>query len=129
MSGAYGELLLAFPEQQEQIAYFDMQAVGSRYGPPTGVQTITGAIQRIERRVKENNGNLVTVRERYLWTDAVLVSGKFIRDEDGLTYRITADSEWLREAGFTRYTVERVVGADGTDSVDADINYGAGSFA
>lgn len=128
--GIYGSMMTAFPEQWITIEYFDQQPTqDSGYNKKIGLGSIDGVIQCIERQIREQNGNLVTVRDRYLWTEEVLVSGKFIRDEEGIVYRIGADSEWIREGGYTRYTVYRVTGANGEDQNDNPVNVGTGSFA
>lgn len=129
VGGVYGNPVLAFPEQVQTLAYFDMVPLNTAgYGPPTDVQSIDGIIQCIERRIKDQNGNLVTTRECWLWTEAALLSGRFIRDEDQIIYRIGSDSEWQLRGGFTKYTVYRVTGGDAEATNDDAMSVGTGSF-
>ena len=120
MNGVYGSSIIAFPEQFVDVTYFDMAPEqGSGYGPRTGVQTIRAVVQcTVGRRVLDINGNLVTTRKMELWTDQLLQSGKFVEfTEDAIpvVYRLVGDNEWRREDGFAVYSLERVVGANGTE--------------
>lgn len=120
MNGVYGSLVTAFPEQFEDVAYFDMQPQqGSGYGPRTDISTIRAVVQCTEgRRVDPVNGNLIVTRKMDLWTEALLQVGWFVEfteDAVPVVYRLKADNEWRREAGYTRYSLERVVGANGTE--------------
>ena len=66
-----------------------------------------------ERIVKDSNGNLVTTNDEYLWTTSVLQIGYFVTFDD-TTYRIIPSNEWTFEGSFTKYTINRVVGDNGT---------------
>jgi hypothetical protein len=134
VNGVYGSIISAFPEQLEDITYFDMAPKqDSGYGPRTSVKTIEGVIQCTGgRQVKDSNGNLVVSRQMQLWSEEILVAGRFIEfQEDGLAvvYRISGDNEWKREAGFTVYPIHKVVGANGNESNDVQMKTGTGAFA
>lgn len=130
MSGAYGSILTAFPEQFDQVEYFDMQPlVGSGWGPRTDKLTIAAVVIQCTtgRKIKDSNGNLVTFRGMELWTEELLKAGRFVDfEEDGESsvYRIMGDNAWRREAGFTVYSLEKVVAADGTEVVDPGFSTG-----
>jgi hypothetical protein len=134
MGGVYGNHMLAFPEQFINCAYFDQAALpDSGYGPETGGETVRGVLQcTLGRRVETRNGNLVRERKMAFWTTHRLVVGKFLRlpaSEGAHVYRIKGSNDWRREAGFTEYALERVVGADGDENVDTVPNVGTGSFS
>ncbi len=134
MNGVYGSIINAFPEQLEDVTYFDMAPKqNSGFGPRTSISTILGVIQCTQgRQVKDSNGNLVRSRQMQLWTEEILVAGRFIEfQEDGeaAVYRIAGDNEWKREAGFTVYPIHKVVGANGNESNDVRMNMGTGAFA
>jgi hypothetical protein len=130
MSGVYGDILTAFSEQLIEVDYFDMQPKhDGGFADRTDKRKVSGVLQCVEgRRVKNQNGNLVTTRGMAFWSEEVLQAGRFI-DDGVLVYRIAGDDEWIREAGFTRYPISRVTGADGTEMVEPEFSKGTGAFA
>jgi hypothetical protein len=63
------------------------------------------------------------------WSDTPLQVGWFI-DDGKYVYRVgIPDDDWSDEADMTIYTLERVVGADGTETVEPAFDQGTGSFA
>lgn len=135
MSGIYGDMLLAWPEQQRTIQIYDMKpringgwdVVKDQAGNVI-YTTIIGVFQNTRGGgVKENNGNLVKTEGRELWTQTGNLEGKFLTWE-GEVYRLTDTNNWGFEGGFHRYGVEKVVGNDATESDNASWNIGGDTF-
>lgn len=139
MAGVYGDMLLAWPEQNRTITVFDMlpkvnggwEKVTDPQSGEVITQTVTGVFQNTRNGgVKDSNGNLVRTEGRELWTQTGGLEGKFLTWEEGI-YRLSSPdgSNWSFEGGFYRYGVEKVVGNNGTESDDASWNFGSGSFS
>lgn len=137
MSGIYGDMLLAWPEQQRTIEVYDMTAkINGGWEPVTDPQTgevITQTIIAVFQNtrgggLKDSNGNLVNTEGRELWTMTGNLEGKFLTWENDV-YRLTDTNNWSFEGGFHRYGVEKVVGNNGTESDNASWNLGSGSFS
>ena len=138
MAGVYGDMLLAWPEQQRKIDVYDMTAkINGGWevvkDPQTGEvikTTILGVFQNTRGGgLKDSNGNLVTTEGRELWTRTGHLEGKFLT-RDGKVFRLAApdNNDWSFEGGFYRYGVEKVVGNNGTESDNATWNLGGNSF-
>lgn len=130
MSGVYGEVLTAFPEQWMDALYFDMNPeMGSGFGPRMNVTMIQIIDQNYIGSVIEKNGfNLVAKDNNWVWSDIELQPGRFL-DIDGKVYRLTKHNNWNREAGFWAHEVEKVVGDNGANTEDSPINSGANLFS
>ena len=137
MAGVYGDMLLAWPEQNRSLEIYDMrpkhnggwEKVVDQQGNVI-TQTIIGVFQNTRGRgVKDNNGNLVETEGRELWTQTGGLNGKFTT-WNGEVFRLLVPdgSDWSFEGGFYRYGVEKVVGNNGTESDNATWNIGGGSF-
>ena len=128
MGGIYGTTMEAF--EQSPVTYYEALA-GYDTGPgaPQNAKTVMGHLQCIERQTRNANGNLVVTRQMRFWTRQTLLEGWFIRDNDGLVYRIVKDNEWLREAGFNIYDLGKVVGDNGNADEDPGMSVGTGNFA
>lgn len=132
MSGIYGDMLLAWPEQQRSITVYDMTAkVNGGWDVVDGSQqTIIGVFQNTRGGGdKDSNGNLVRTEGRELWTRTGNLDGKFLT-WDGVVFRLSAPdtNDWSFEGGFYRYGVQKVVGNNGTESDNAAWNLGGNSF-
>lgn len=131
MAGTYGEILLAWPEQQTAVEIFDMapkQNAGWTVDSESST-TVIGVFQNTRGgQVKDSNGNLVKSDGRELWTATGGLEGKFAL-WGGNVYRLKDKGDWSREGGFWRYGLEKVVGNNGTESDDASWNTGANSFS
>lgn len=136
MSGVYGDMLLAWPEQMRTLSVYDMKAKinggwDKVVDPQTGkliTQTIIGVFQNTRGGgVKESNGNLVKTEGRELWTQTGNLDGKFL-DFEGEVYRLQDTNNWSFEGGFHRYGLQKVVGNDATESDNATWNLGNNSF-
>ena len=131
MSGIYGDMLLAFPEQMEHgLSVFMMtprQGGGWSAVPGSGL-TISGIIQNTTGDgIKDANGNLVKVAGMELWTPKAGLDGYFMT-YGGTTYRLVRSNDWMRQGGFARYSMEKVVGNNGPEPDNTAWNTGANSF-
>lgn len=136
MSGVYGDMLLVWPEQMRSVDIFDMKplinggwdTVKDQQGK-TIITTIMGVYQNTRGgAVKDSNGNLVKTNGQELWTRTGGLDGKFLTHTDGNVYRLNASNDWSFEGGFIRYSLEKVVGNDATESDNATWNIGGNSF-
>ena len=131
----YGDMLLYWPEQRRSLTLYDMTPkvnggwtkVVDRSGNLI-TTTITGVFQNTSGdSTAEQNGNLVHKKQLELWTETGGLSDKFT-NYGGSVYRLKSDNDWESEGGFYRYSLEKVVGNNGTESDNASWNTGANSF-
>lgn len=130
MSGIYGDSLLAWPEQQRALTVYNMDpGINGGYTEvPNSRRTIVGIFQNTSgKQVKDSNGNLVTSNGLELWTGAADLDGLFITDA-GTVYRVKASNNWAFEGGFYKYSLEKVVGNNGTEHDNTTWNTGLNSF-
>lgn len=130
MSGVYGDMLLFFPEQMRSLTVYEMTPkVNGGWTRLLGSDmTIIGIYQNgAGSRIKEGNGNLVKQDGLELWTATQNLAGKFTT-YNGQVFRINNNPNWNFEGGFDKYTLEKVVGNDGTESDNASWNLGSNSF-
>lgn len=125
----YGDMLLYWPEQRRSLTVFEMKPkinggwdkVVDQQGNLI-TQTITGVYQNTGGdQTVDSNGNLVHKKQLELWTETAGLSDKFTTYENNI-YRLTSDNQWESEGGFFRYTLEKVVGNNGTESDNATWN-------
>ena len=125
----YGDMLLYWPEQRRSLTVFDMipkinggwDKVVDQQGNLI-TQTITGVYQNTGGdQTVDSNGNLIHKKQLELWTETGGLSDKFTTYENNI-YRLTSDNQWESEGGFYRYTLEKVVGNNGTESDNATWN-------
>ena len=125
----YGDMLLYWPEQRRSLVVFDMKPkinggwdkVVDQQGELI-TQTITGVYQNTGGdQTVDANGNLVHKKQLELWTETSGLADKFTTYENSI-YRLTSDNQWESEGGFFRYTLEKVVGNNGTESDNATWN-------
>ena len=139
MSGVYGDMLLAWPEQNRKIEVYDMkpkvnggwQAVIDEQTGELIKTTVMGVFQNTRgKSIKDSNGNLIKTDSREFWTKTAGLEGKFFTWTGGTVYRLSVPdgNDWSFEGGFYRYGVEKVVGNNGTESDNAAWNFGGNSF-
>lgn len=138
MSGIYGDMLLAWPEQNRPLEVYDQDpSINAGWDPVKNPQTgkiikatVVGVFQNTRGGgVKDSNGNLVQAEGCEFWTQTKDLAGKFfVRDSKVYRLSVPDDSDWSFEGGFYRYGVEKVVGNNGTESDNATWNLGGGSF-
>lgn len=130
MAGIYGDMLLGFAEQQRNVPVYDMTPrINGGWDIVEGSEiSVIGVFQNTGgSRIKDENGNLVQDNSCELWTSAGNIDGKFIR-KDGSVFRLTGGNDWSFEGGFYRYSLEKVVGNNATESDNASWNLGGNSF-
>lgn len=123
--GVYGDMLMHFPEQFREMQYFDMlPKINSGFTVDGSATMIWAVIQNAATAIKESNGNLISSDHMNLWTETKLKRGAFILFES-ITFRIVNGNDWPSEGGFYMYTIERVVGDNGTsNTVDWSVGVG-----
>jgi hypothetical protein len=129
--GVYGDMLLAFTEQNRTVTVFDMTAdINGGYTVVDGSEReIIGIYQHTAGgQIKDANDNLIKSDGLELWTKESGLEGKFLQYPDSLYYRLTACNNWDFEGGFYRYTLQKVVG-NATKPDDASWNIGGNSFS
>lgn len=137
MAGVYGDMLLAWPEQNRPLEVYDQnplinagwEAVRDQSGEIIKT-TVMGVFQNTRGGgIKDSNGNQVETEGLEFWTHTGGLTGKFF-ERNGKVYRLSVpdDSDWSFEGGFFRYGVEKVVGNNGTESDNAAWNLGGNSF-
>lgn len=130
MSGIYGDMLLAWTEQQRTLEVYEMTPkVNGGWNKQLGSEvSIIGIFQNTRgSTVKDSNGNLVRTDGRELWTKTAGLEGKFLNWQDTV-YRLNGGNNWSYEGGFYRYSLEKVVGNNATESDNASWNIGGNSF-
>ena len=129
--GVYGDMLLAFPEQFRTVTVFDMEArINGGWEMVHGSEaTVRGIYQNTRgKQLADSNGNLAKTDGFELWTRTGELDGKFLTHTDGNVYRLKSSNDWSFEGGFFRYSLEKVVGNNATESDDAAWNIGGNSF-
>jgi hypothetical protein len=130
---SYGSVLTAFAGDFVRVPYYQaLSGYDAGPGAPGGYSTVTGILQCVERRTKNSQGTLVTIREMKFWTRKILTTGWFIRDlKQNMVYRIGKDNDWQHEGGFTVYGLIKVEGDDGNVTLDPTSpgSVGTGDFA
>ena len=125
MGGLYGSMLTYFSGQLRPFTYFNMTSKlnsGYTIDPNVPVQTFRGVLQNSTSDVFDSNGNLAINNNEFLWARADLQVGYFVKFGTD-TFRIIPSNDWTFEGGFTRYTVSRLIGDNGTPDTN---NYTAG---
>lgn len=137
MGGVYGDMLLAWTEQQQIIEVFDMEPLVNGGWEPV-VDDVTGDLITVKTigvlqntrggGIADSNGNLVRHERHELWTHDLGLDGKFFK-RGGKVYRLSVPdwSDWTAEGGFCRYGIEEVEGNNGFESDAAAWNVGADS--
>ena len=113
--GVYSpDMLLHFPEQLRPFLYFNATAdINSSYTPVGSPVTVWGVIQNAASSIKESQGNLISSDHMNVWIDTQLTRGWFL-SFSSVMYRIVNGNDWPFEGGYYMYTIERVVGDNGT---------------
>lgn len=126
----YGDMLLYWPEQRRSLTVYAMEPkINGGWNKVLGSeQPITGVFQNTAGdQTRDSNGNLVHTKGMELWTETGALADKFT-EINGSVYRLTADNDWESEGGFFRYTLNKVVGNNGTESDNATWNLGGNSL-
>jgi hypothetical protein len=129
MSGIYGDTLLHFAEQFQEVEYYNMNplinAGFEKVGTPETINVIFHNTK--PKAVKDSNGNLVFVKGLEVWSIDALNPGWFIKEGEDV-YRIGEENKWSFEASFYAYGLSKVVGDDGEIVNDPVYNEGSEDF-
>lgn len=117
--GIFGNMLTYQTGQFRDFTYFNMvpkHNSGYIFDPNVQVKNLRGVLQNSASRIADSNGNLVDINDERLWCETQLQRGFFINfaNYKEVTYRIVDGNDWPFEGGFFMYTLERVVGDNGT---------------
>ena len=127
----YGNNLLAFPEQRKRVTIYDMVAeINGGFSVIENSSQIISCIYQhtAGKKIQDSNGNLVTFSGLELWTEKQGLNGKFTTIEN-IVYRLNSDNDWIKEGGFIRYGLEKVVGNNGTEPENTAWNLGSNTFS
>jgi hypothetical protein len=118
MTGAMlGNSMLYFPEFHKSFEYFDMDPkINDGFENRTTLGNYLGVFHNDKSGIRNANGNRVRFIRYYLWTEANMDPGKYVRFED-VNYTIVFDTDWPTQGGFYRYELQKVVGSNGTDTL------------
>ena len=127
----FGDMLLYFPEQRRTITIYEMKPkINGGFETIDGsAQTVSGIWQHTSpKAIKDGNGNLVKSAGLEWWTEYGNLDGKYTALE-GDVFILHSIQSWKYEGGFYRYNLEKVVGNDGTESINTSWNFGSNSFS
>lgn len=126
----YGDLLLAFPEQRRKLTVYKMSPkINGGWVQDGESEVVTGIYQNSSgKQLKDSNGNLVQTAGFEFWSERADLNAYFTQI-NGDVYRLLSSNNWKYEGDFERYSLEKVVGNDGTESVDIAWNTGADTFS
>ncbi len=130
MSGIYGDMLLFYPEQRTTVSVYKMSPLMN-----SGWQKDEASVKKIScifqntsgKQLKDSNGNLVKSNGFELWTETKNLDGFFTQIENDV-YRLKSSNNWNKEGGFIRYSLEKVIGNNGTESDNTAWNLGGNSI-
>ena len=114
--GLYGSMLTYFAGQFRDFTYFNQNPKinsGYTFDPLVPIGKYRGVLQNSTSDIEDSNGHLTNRIDEFLWTEANLQVGFFVIFLE-TTYRIVPSNDWKNEGGFTRYTIKREVGDNGT---------------
>ena len=125
----YGDMLLAFPEQYTTITVYSMTPnYNGGWTPGNDQRPVIGIIQNTSgNQIKDSNGNLARTGGSEFWSEEADLADLFTQI-DGDVYRLVSDNKWKTEGGFYRYSLQKVVGNDGTESENPAWNTGGHNF-
>lgn len=129
MSGVYGDMLLFFPEQRRSITVYSQTAkMNGGWTKNNDDRSVTGIWQHTRpKALKDSNGNTVKSSGLEFWSEEADLGGLFTVLE-GDVYRLLSNQPWAFEGGFYRYELDKVVGNDGTESINTSWNVGSHNF-
>lgn len=137
MSGIYGEMLAAFPEQFIDVYYYIRKPkVGAGYeekeaGVTTGILQTEKSMALSSEKNMGDDGRFIEYKdENFLWVQdpTPLENGYFIKtDQSEYLYRLTGKKEWEYYGGFIKFSLEIVQGVTGEDD-EEDVVMQEGRF-
>ena len=147
MGGIYGTTLPVFAEQGSTYSYYTMTpSVDSGYTAISGLQSVYGILRLYSapptaegEKVRMAEGNLVTQKAPFFWTEEHLTAGWFLATPmipSGTlvvtsatdVYRVMADNQFDNATGLYIYGLNKLVGDNGLTVSSLNYNFGTGSF-
>jgi len=136
MGGVHGTVMPFYTEELVPVTYFNMlPAIASGYGARLSEKIIRVVIHTYSAppnaegdKARKVNDFVVNEKKPFMWAEDALTVGWFILHEDDV-YRIVSANRWEREGDMVHYALEKVVGSDGTDTVNPAFNTGANTFS
>lgn len=133
MASVFGDILVHFPELILRLPYFSQEpVVGAGYirSPDTVyIECIkqTGAGRRLSGSTRADFSAISPVLKFIdnfvICTATKLTVGYFVLDHEEV-YRVAAEKDWMNEAGFYSYTLEKLVGNNGNDEESLPVKTG-----
>lgn len=133
MSSVYGSILVHFPELTLYLPYFNQVAkVGAGY-EPIGDRVMIECIRQAGpgRRISGSTRTDFNVISPVLkindnvsiWSEKRLLVGYFVIYEKEV-YRLVKEKDWMLEAGFYAYQLEKLVGNTGSKETALPVQVG-----
>lgn len=127
----YGDMLLFFSEQRRSLTVYQQTPLinGGWEKVVDSDLVVTGIFQNTKpSQIKDGNGNLVLSSGFEFWSETGNLNDYFTQIKDKV-YRLISMQDWETEGGFYRYSLDKVVGNNGSESDDATWNLGPNSFS
>lgn len=133
--GVHGPMMVHFSEEFREITYFQMDPeINSGYGARLNEGKTRGVVHMYSApptaegvKLRDVGHNLVIEKKPFLWARKAIDVGWFV--DDGLdVYRVLSQNRWDFEASMTIHGLERVVGDNGTDTVNPAFYLGGDSL-
>lgn len=127
----YGDMLLFFSEQRRSLTVYQQTPLinGGWEKVIDSDLVVTGIFQNTKpSQIKDGNGNLVLSSGFEFWSETGNLNDYFTQIKDKV-YRLISMQDWETEGGFHRYSLDKVVGNNGSEADDATWNLGPNSFS
>ena len=127
----YGDMLLHFSEQRKSLTVYQQTPLinGGWEKVIDSDLVVTGIFQNTKpSQIKDSNGNLVLSSGFEFWSETGNLNDYFTQIKDKV-YRLISMQDWETEGGFYRYSLDKVVGNNGSESDDTAWNLGPNSFS
>ena len=134
MGSLYGDALVHFLELRETFQYFEQVArVGAGYEPVGDVEDIvcirqTGPGRRLSNTNRTDYNAIapaIKVSDTLdIWSLSKRLTLGFFVLYDNSVYRIVSEKDWELESGYYAYTLEKVVGNDGSPETELPVKTG-----
>jgi hypothetical protein len=127
----YGDMLLYFSEQRRSLTVYQQTPLinGGWEKVIDSDLVVTGIFQNTKpSQIKDSNGNLVLSSGFEFWSETGNLNDYFTQIKDKV-YRLISMQDWETEGGFYRYSLDKVVGNNGSETDDTAWNLGPNSFS
>jgi hypothetical protein len=127
----YGDMLLFFSEQRRSLTVYQQTPLinGGWEKVLDSDLVVTGIFQNTKpSQIKDGNGNLVLSSGFEFWSETGNLNDYFTQIKDKV-YRLISMQDWETEGGFYRYSLDKVVGNNGSETDDTAWNLGPNSFS